>query len=199
MAELIPVDSVDDILPAYRGTPVERLLRYHNLGEPGPAALPRPELFIATCIDNREALTFPHNFAYVLRTAGVRLHGNEFELAYAVAIGGVAAVALVAHTDCGMAHVKARREEFVRGLVERGGAGAEEAGAHFDAHVGEYAIADPAEAVVAEAAEVRTWLPRVLVAPLLYRVEDDRLVQIADAGESSRPPLPSAHPPHDAR
>lgn len=177
--ELIPVDSVEAILPAYRGTPIERLFRFHNLSESGPAAFPRPELFIATCIDHREALTFPHNFAYVLRTAGVRLHGNEFELAYAVAVGGVEAVALVAHTDCGMGHVRARRAEFVAGLVARGGVGDRDAAAYYDAHVDQYAQADPIAAVVEEAAEIRAWLPLVLVAPLLYQVEDDRLVQIA--------------------
>jgi carbonic anhydrase len=180
MFDLLPVDAVDDVLPAYRGTPIERLLRSHNLGEPGPAAS-RPELFVATCIDNRETLALPPRFAYVLRTAGVRLHGNEFELAYAVAIGGVTAVALIAHTDCGMAHVRHRRDEFVRGLVARGGVGADEAGAHFDAHLAAYALGDPVATVVAEAAEVRAWLPRLLVAPLLYRVEDNRLAQIAES------------------
>ena len=179
MFDLLPFNAGDDILPAYRGTPIERLLRAHNLGEPGPAAS-RPELFIATCIDNRETLAFPPGFAFVLRTAGVRLHGNEFELAYAVAVGGVSAVALIAHTDCGMAHVRDRRDEFVRGLVARGGVGADEAGAHFDAHLAAYALGDPVATVVEEAEEVRAWLPRLLVAPLLYRIEDGRLAQVAE-------------------
>jgi carbonic anhydrase len=34
MNRLIPVNSVDDILPAYRDTPIGRLLEYHNLGRP---------------------------------------------------------------------------------------------------------------------------------------------------------------------
>ena len=32
MPEIIPVNYRGDILPEYRGTPVEALLEYHNLG-----------------------------------------------------------------------------------------------------------------------------------------------------------------------
>ena len=179
MATLIDVASAEDVLPVYRDSPIERLLRYHNLGEPRPDGMGGAELFIAMCIDNRKALDLPNEFAFVLRTAGARLDGNEFELTYAVAVGGVAAVALIGHTDCGMAHVMAKRDAFVAGLVERGHVEPGAASAHFDAHAPGYAIAGPVEFTLDQAAMVRTHLPGLLVAPLLYRVEDGRLVQIA--------------------
>jgi carbonic anhydrase len=173
-------DSVADILPAYRGTPVEWLLRYHNLGEPLPPASGRAELLVGMCMDDRKDLVIPNEFAFVLRAAGGNLQDHEFDISYAVAIGGVRAIALLAHTDCGMVGVRKKRAAFIRGLVARGGWDEAQAAAHFDEYVSEYEIGDAVEFVVEEANRLKTAYPALLVAPLLYRVEDDRLLQIAD-------------------
>ena len=180
MPSLVPVNSVSDILPRYRGTPVERLLRYHNLGEPLPASTGHAELLVGMCMDHRKDLRLPNEFAYVLRAAGGNLRGREFEVSYAVGVGRVSAIVLLAHTDCGMTHVMEKRDAFVRGLVEWGGCTEEAASRHFAEHTARYEIGDPLEFVVAEASRIQSYYPRLMVAPLLYTVEDDRLAQISN-------------------
>jgi carbonic anhydrase len=95
------------------------------------------------------------------------LRDHAFDISYAVAIGGVTAIALLAHTDCGM--------------VAGGGWDASRAAAHFDESIPIYEIADAVGFVVGEASRLRAAYPAVLVAPLLYRVEDDRLLQIVES------------------
>ena len=175
---LVDVKSREDIFPEYLGTPIEWLLRYHCLGEPQPESTGQPHLIIAMCIDNRKRLNIPPEFAYILRTAGTRLLGNEFELSFAIAIGGVSTIALIGHTQCGMTKVFEQREQFVSGLVERGGVTPEVARAHFDASASGYAITSPVDSILHKAKVVQKVLPDILVAPLLYRVEDDKLAQI---------------------
>jgi len=189
MLTLVPVDIADDILPRYRGTPVERLLRYHNFGAPLPPGIGHAELLIGMCMDHREELRLPGGFAYVLRAAGANMSGSEFEISYAVAIARVGAIALIAHTDCGMAHVTAKRDAFVRGLVEWGGCNEDEASRHFARRAATYEIGDATEFCVSEAARIQRFYPNVMVVPLLYSVEDHRLRQITDDA-SAAPGLP---------
>lgn len=185
MPSLAPVNSVRDILPRYRDTPVERLLRYHNLGEPLPASTGHAELLVGMCMDHRTDLRLPHEFAYVLRAAGGNLQGSEFEISYAVAVARVSAIVLLAHTDCGMAHVTEKRDVFIRGLVDWGGCDEEAASRQFARHAKGYEIGDPLEFVVSEAARIQSYYPRIMVAPLLYTVEDDRLTQITEAAATA--------------
>lgn len=182
MPKLIDANRAEDILPVYRGTPVEELLRYHNLREPRPTDNEVPKMFIAMCIDFRKFLVVPNDYAYIMRTAGARLRGNEFELLYAIAVGGVSTVVLIGHTDCGMTRVINQRDQFVAGLGERAGVAEETAGEIFDTFAPEYAIEDPVKAMVAEAIHLRSLLSGVMIAPLLYRVSDDKLVQILEPG-----------------
>ena len=182
MPKLIETNTAEDILPVYRGTPVEELLRYHNFREPRPTDNETPKMFIAMCIDFRKFLVVPNDYAYIMRTAGARLSGNEFELLYAIAVGGVSTVVLIGHTDCGMTRVINQRDQFVSGLGERAGVSAETAGEIFDTFAPEYAIEDPVKAMVAEAIMILGLLKGVMIAPLLYRVNDDKLVQILEPG-----------------
>ncbi|MEI6045366.1 MAG: carbonic anhydrase [Chloroflexota bacterium] len=180
MAELIPVATVEDILPQYRNTPVERLLRYHNLREPQPPTTIRAEILIGTCIDHREELIVPNEFAYVIRTAGSNLRNHEFQISYVIAAAGVTTLALLSHTDCGMSHVTQKREAFISGLVERGGCTLEEAIQQFEEYAPIYEIGDPVAFVLTETVRIRRLYPKILVTPLLYRVEDDKLAQILE-------------------
>src|SRR5918995_1482162 len=178
MLSLVSVSSVSDILPMYQDTPVERLLRYHNLLEPLPPSTGRAEMLVGMCMDHRKYLRLPNEFAYVLRSAGGNLRGSEFQISYAVGVGRVSAIALLAHTDCGMVAVAEKRDAFVRGLVEWGGCTEETASRQFAEYAARHEIGDPLQVVVAEAARIQSSYPRLMVAPLLYTVEDDRLVQI---------------------
>lgn len=177
MTEIIPVDSTDDILPEYRGTPVARLLEYHNLDRELDR-LTKPQLLIGMCMDSRKALRIPHDFAFVLRTAGANMRDNEFRISYAIAVGGVQTIVLIAHTDCGMARLAQRREQFIDGMVTNAGWDRARAERHFAESAPKFGIQDEVEFVQQESARLRGIYPRIFVAPLLYRVEDDRLYQI---------------------
>jgi carbonic anhydrase len=178
--QIVPVDSVTDIFPAYAGTPVEWLLRYHNLSEPLPQRRGRAELLVGMCMDYRKGLVIPSEFAFVIRAAGGNLRDHEFDISFAIAVGGVASIAMLAHTDCGMVGVRQKRTAFIEGLVERGGWDAATAAAHFDQSAPLHDIEDPVSFVLEQSRRLRALYPGVLVAPLLYRVEDDRLLQIVE-------------------
>ena len=180
MPSLVPVNTMSDILPVYRGTPVEWLLRYQNLGEPLPPRNGKAEMLVGMCMDHRKELRLPKEFAYVIRAAGGNLRGSEFEVSYAVGVARVPTIVLIAHTDCGMVDVTAKREVFIRGLVEWGGCDEETASRLFANHAAEYEIGDPVQFVVSEAARIQSYYPKLMVASLLYAVEDDRLAQITE-------------------
>jgi carbonic anhydrase len=180
MTRIVSVDRLSDIVPAYVGTPIGWLLRYHNLGEHLPPTSGRARLLIGMCMDDRKDLVIPNEFAFVIRAAGGNLRDHAFDMSYAIAVGGVTSIALLAHTDCGMVGVRKKRDAFVRGLVARGGWDERRAAEHFDEAVPVYEIHDAVEFVVGEANRLRAVYPAVLIAPLLYRVEDDRLLQIVD-------------------
>lgn len=175
---LLPVRRWDEVLPGYRGTPVGDLLAYHNLRR-AHRTHGAPALLVGMCMDHRKALRLPDNFAYVLRAGGANLRRLEFKVSYAIAVGGVRAVCLIGHDQCGMQGLPGRRRQFVEGLVARGGWDAAEAGRHFDAHAPDFEVGDAAEFVVAESARLRARYPGVLVAPLFYRLADGRLYQFA--------------------
>ncbi|HTE47774.1 MAG TPA: carbonic anhydrase [Gemmatimonadaceae bacterium] len=177
MAELIPVNYRDDILAAYRDTPVALLLEYHNLGRALGAGA-APQLLIGMCMDSRKALRIPNDFAFVLRTAGANMRDNEFRISYAIAVGGVNTIALIAHTDCGMARLEQRREQFIEGMVKNAGWDRDRAEQHFAESAPKFGMRDEVEFVLREADRLRAIYPSVLVAPLLYRVEDDLLYQL---------------------
>ena len=181
MTRLVPVDSDEAILPAYRGTAIEQLLRYHNLGAPLPLTTGHAQMLISMCMDHRKDLVLPGEFAYVLRTAGGNLRDSEFEVSYAIGVGGVATLALFAHTDCGMAHVTQKRADFVSGLVKRGGWTPDAAGAHFDRYAERYQIGDPVTFVCEEAQRLQRLYPPVLIVPMLYDVGTDRLMQVMES------------------
>jgi len=205
MAQIIPVNYREDILPAYRDTPVGLLLEYHNLGR-AIASVPAPQVLIGMCMDSRKSLRIPNDFAFVLRTAGANMRDNEFRISYAIAVGGVRTIVLIAHTDCGMARLYQRRDQFIRGLIDAAGWDEARAIRHFDDSAPKFAIRDEVDFVIREADRLRAIYPRIEVVPLLYRVEDDLLYQLnaedtvqaaksADVdGDESRPRADRAAP-----
>jgi len=177
MTDILPVHDRSDILVEYRDTPVGLLLEYHNLErELGPVE--NRQLLIGMCMDSRKSLRIPNDFAFVLRTAGANMRDNEFRISYAIAVGGVRTIVLIAHTDCGMKRVATLHDEFVAGLVEHAGWDVEQAERVFAEGVPKFAISDEVDFVMDEAARLRELYPRITVVPLLYRVEDDLLYQL---------------------
>ena len=174
MERLIPVETAGDIPERLRGTPISRLLEYHNLDRPFDT-YSRAQLLIGMCMDNRKHLRIPDNFAYILRAGGANLRPSEFKVSYAIAIGGARAIALMGHTQCGMVNLKARRKQFVQGLVRRAGWDEAAAEEHFLRFSPIFEIGSEIDFVASEATRLRLQYPKIEVAPMLYRVEDSRL------------------------
>jgi len=88
-------------------------------------------------------------------------------------------IALLAHTNCGMVNLAGKREQFIAGLV---GAGwdPEWAEAHFMHFAPMFEIGNEMDFVLSEAKRMRLRYPKLLVAPLLYRIEDGRLYQLRE-------------------
>jgi carbonic anhydrase len=179
MPQIIPVNYREDILPEYRGTPVELLLEYHNLGR-AMGSTPAPQMLIGMCMDSRKSLRIPNDFAFVLRTAGANMRDNEFRISYAISVGGVRTIVLIAHTDCGMAKLDANRDRFIQGLMEAAGWDEARAVKHFEVSAPKFGIRDEVDFVLKEAARLRSIYPRIDIVPLLYRVEDDLLYQLKE-------------------
>lgn len=174
MDELIAVKIAEDIPEIYRDTPIGRLLRYHNLGEIAPE-YKTAQMLIGMCMDNRKQLKIPDNFAYILRSGGANLRDSEFKISFAVAIGGISTVALIGHNYCGMVGLASQKEAFITGLMERGGWNRQDAEEHFDRFSPIYEIGNEIDFVRSEVRRRQERYPKLLIVPLFYRVEDNKL------------------------
>lgn len=179
MHRLLPVSSVNDIQPQYRDTPIGRLLEYHNLDRP-LETYTAASLLIGMCMDNRKSLRIPDNFAFIIRTGGANLRYSEFKVSYAIAVGGATAIALIGHTQCGMVNLTARKQQFIDGLISQAGWDREMAEDHFTHFAPMFEIGNAIDFVLSESKRLRTRYPRILIAPLLYRVEDNLLYQLEE-------------------
>ncbi|HJR54233.1 MAG TPA: carbonic anhydrase [Gemmatimonadota bacterium] len=175
---LSAVQSPEDIPPSLRETPIGRLLEYHNLERPFDR-YDRAAILIGMCMDHRNQLRLPDQFAFVLRSGGANLRPSDFKVSFAVAVGGVRSIALIGHTDCRMSELGSRRDEFVAGLVDAGWE-RKAAERHFVESVPQFEIGDEIDFVIAESARLRARYPAVSVAPLIYRVEDGRLYLVRE-------------------
>ena len=168
--------NIYDVVPAYRGTPIEELLAYHNLGAPFQQH-PTARLLVGMCMDYRMWLRIPPDFAYVLRVGGANLRGLDFHISSAVA-RGVTAVCLIGHDQCAMDGVVERGPAFVRGLMEHGGWSNRDARNHFKTHAPHSEIGDVIGFVLSETQRLSHRYPRIVVAPLFYSVVERALDQI---------------------
>jgi carbonic anhydrase len=79
-----------------------------------------------------------------------------------------------------MVNLNDRKEQFIRGLVENAGWQSEAAEDHFRRFAPMFEIGNEIEFVLSEVKRLRLRYPKVLVAPFLYRVEDNRLYLIQE-------------------
>ena len=179
MNRLVSVLSKEDIFPEYHGTPVGSLLEYHNLDRTYETYT-QAQLLIGMCMDNRKHLHIPDNFAYIIRAGGANLRYSEFKVSYAIAVGGVKSIALIGHNQCGMVNLVARRELFIKGLVENAGWEQDMAEQHFMNYAPMFEIGNEVDFVLSEVKRLRSRYPTVQVIPLLYKVEDNLLYQIKE-------------------
>ena len=174
MNRLHPVSRQEDIFPEYRDTPIGLLLEYHNLNLDLDAHT-QAQLLIGMCMDNRKHLRIPDYFAYIIRAGGANLRYSEFKISYAIAIGGVKSIALIGHTQCGMVNLMSKKTAFIQGLVDQAGWESKSAEDHFNHHAPMFEIGNEVEFVLSETMRLRLRYPKIEVAPLLCRVEDNLL------------------------
>ncbi len=177
---LIIVSAAENIPPVYRDTPIGLLLKYHNLNRPLDE-YGKAQLLIGMCMDNRKHLRIPDNFAFIIRAGGANLRYSEFKVSYAIAVGGVKFIALIGHNQCGMVNLIARKAQFIQGLVNNAGWEKELADEHFTRFAPMFEIGDEIDFVLREAKRLRLVYPKIQVAPLFYRVEDNFLYLIKEA------------------
>ena len=178
MKRLVEIRSREDVFPEYRLSPIGDLLEYHNLGR-ALDPVEKAELLIGMCMDNRKSLRIPDNFAFILRTGGGNLRYSEFKVSYAISIGGVQAIALLAHNHCGMVNLVSKQEAFIEGLIQAGWE-REFAEQHFMSFAPHFEIGNEIDFVLAEAQRLRQRYPSILVAPLYYRIEDNSILLIRE-------------------
>jgi carbonic anhydrase len=179
MDSLLTISSERDIPAHYRGTPIGLMLEYHNLERPYEA-YSSAQMVIGMCMDSRKNLRIPDNFAFILRAGGANLRYSEFKVSYAIAVGNVRCIALVGHNQCGMVNLVSRKDQFIRGLVEIAGWQPQAAEEHFNQFGPMFEIDNEIDFVLREVKRLRLRYPKILVAPLLYRVEDNRLYLIEE-------------------
>jgi carbonic anhydrase len=178
MNRLIPVQSTDDIPSQYKNTPIGLLLEYHNLDKPFDT-YQNAQLLVGMCMDNRKHLHMPDNFSFIIRTGGANLRYSEFKVSYAISVGGVRHIALMGHNNCGMVNLIARKEQFIQGLVATGW-NKEQAEDHFLHFAPMYEIGNEQDFILSETKRLRLRYPNIKIAPLLYRVEENKIYLIRE-------------------
>jgi carbonic anhydrase len=177
MSKLISILSKEDILPEYRDNPIGQLLEFHNLNKP-LESYKSAKLLIGMCMDNRKHLHVPDNFAFIIRSGGANLRYSEFKVSYAISVGGVRHIALIGHNNCGMVNLIARKEQFISGMVEATGWERSQAEDHFLHFAPMFEIGNETDFILSETKRLRLRYPKIKIAPMLYKVEDNKLYLI---------------------
>ena len=179
MNKLISIASINDIPAIYRQTPIGLLLEYHNLYRPLDT-FDKAQLLVGMCMDNRKHLHIPDNFAFIIRSGGANLRYSEFKVSYAIGVGQVSHIALIGHNNCGMVNLISRKNEFVDGLVITAGWDRERAEEHFFHFAPMFEIGNETDFILSETKRLRLRYPKILIAPLIYLVEENKLYFIPE-------------------
>lgn len=170
----LEINTLSDIPEQYRDTPISLLLEYHNLERPFDN-YNSAQLLVGMCMDSRKHLRIPDNFAFIIRSGGANLRTAEFKVSYAIGVGGVTAIALMGHDDCGMVNLIARKKIFTAGLQKNAGWTKEEAEEHFNSFSPLFEIGNEADFILSETSRLRLRYPKIKVAPMLYDIKTNRI------------------------
>ncbi|MFY9173892.1 MAG: carbonic anhydrase [Peptococcia bacterium] len=179
MGRLIKVETENDIFPHYQDTPVALLFKYHNMNR-DKDKYTQAQLLIGMCMDHRKSLRIPNNFAYILRSAGANFRHKEFMVSYAIGVGKIKHIAIIGHNNCGMTNLISKKDEYVKGLVEIAGWQENNAEEYFLNNEPLFRVSDEMDFVLSEANRLRSHYPKIQVAPLFYKLDDNMLYQIAE-------------------
>jgi carbonic anhydrase len=179
MNRLISITTVSDINAEYRGTPIGLLLDYHNLNREFEL-YSNAQLLVGMCMDNRKHLHMPDNFAFIIRSGGANLRHSEFKVSFAISVGDVKHIALIAHSNCGMVNLVSKKTQFIEKLSENGGWTIEQAEEHFNNYAPMFEINNEIDFILSETKRLRQRYPKVQIAPMYYKVEDNLLYLIKE-------------------
>jgi carbonic anhydrase len=179
MNRLIPIISMNDISPEYKDTPIGLLLEYHNLNREFENYTDA-QLLVGMCMDNRKHLHMPDNFAYIIRSGGANLRYSEFKVSFALSVGNVKHIALLAHNNCGMVNLASNKSIFIEKLSENAGWTTEQAEEHFNNYAPMFEINNEIDFILSETQRLRQRYPKITIAPLYYKVEDNLLYLIKE-------------------
>ena len=182
MSRLIEINSVNDIPDIYKNTPIGLLSEYHNLKRKFEI-YSNPHLLIGTCMDNRVNLKIPGRFSCIIRAGGADLRQSEFKISFAIAIAGVKFIALIGHSNCGMVNLISKKSRFVEQLSEYAGWSHQQAEEHFNIFAPMFEINNELDFTICETKRLRIRYPKIVVAPMFYKVEDDLLYFIDELDE----------------
>ena len=179
MNRLIPISKLSDIPEEYQNTPIGLLLEYHNLNREFEN-YSNAELLVGMCMDNRKHLHMPDNFAFIIRSGGANLRYSEFKVSFAISVGGVKHIALIGHSNCGMVNLVSKKDQFIEKLSENGGWTIEQAEDHFNNYAPMFEINNEIDFTLSETLRLRSRYPKVRIAPMIYKVEDNLLYLIKE-------------------
>ncbi len=179
MDRFISVDTLENIPEAYRETPIGQLIEYHNLGKPHEV-YESARLLVAMCMDNRKHLHMPDNFAFIIRSGGANLRYSEFKVSFAIGVGHIRHIALIGHNHCGMVNIISKKNEFIDGLTEIAGWDKQKAEEHFMNFAPMFEISNEADFIISETHRLRLKYPKIQIAPMFYRVENNKLYFIKE-------------------
>ncbi len=177
MNRLIPITNIKDIPVIYQNTPLGLLLEYHNLNRDFEN-YSNAQLLVGMCMDNRKHLHMPDNFAFIIRSGGANLRYSEFKVSFAIAVGGVRHIALLAHSNCGMVNLISKKKQFIEKLSENGGWTIEQAEEHFNNYAPMFEINNEIDFALSETKRLRSRYPTVQIAHMYYKLEDNFLYMI---------------------
>ena len=83
-----------------------------------------------------------------------------------------------------MVNLIARKDRFVQGLVMAAGWEPQSAEEHFSHFAPMFEIGNEVDFILSEVKRLRLRYPKIMVAPMLYRVEDNRLYLIQESAGS---------------
>jgi carbonic anhydrase len=179
MNRLISITSEKNIPAEYKNSPISLLIEYHNLNRRFNN-YSTAQLLIGMCMDNRKHLHIPDNFAFIIRSGGANLRYSEFKVSFAIAVGGVKHITLIGHSNCGMVNLVSKKDQFIEKLSENGGWTVEQAEEHFNNYAPIFEINNEIDFILSETLRLRQRYPKVQIAPLYYKVEDNLLYFIKE-------------------
>ncbi|PCH66727.1 MAG: carbonic anhydrase [Bacteroidetes bacterium] len=179
MNQLIDISKREDIISEYQDSPIGLLLEYHNLEKPKDE-YSEAKLLVGMCMDSRKYLNIPDNFSYIIRSAGANLKYNEFQISYAISVGGIQHIALIGHNDCGMVNLNSRKDQFIKGLIDNAGWDSNAAEDYFTQFAPQFEIENAIDFILSETKRLRLKYPKVCIAPMHYNVGNNQIYLIVE-------------------